>query len=305
MAHPGTHSSSLAGSLLRGPWSSLSLPWLMLAGSALVYSAGAIRLWRKGVFGKGLKWWEPACFAAGWLTLVVAQVSPLAWLSDQLFSAHMTQHELLMLVAAPLIVLGRPMVVMLWALPSAARGRIGLLSQQPTVSRPWRLLTTPLVVWGLDGAALWLWHLPAWFEGALADSNWHLVQHASFLGTAALFWWTIVHGRYGRLGYGMAVLYVFTTMLHSGVLGALFTFAPRTFYATYSRTAPAWNVTPLEDQQLAGLIMWIPFGAVFLIVGLALFAAWMGESDRRLAYGRVHALTHAPKPASPGGSSAE
>lgn len=303
MAHPGTHTSPLADAL-GGPWSALWLPWVMLAISASLYAGGLLRLWRKGVVGKGVRRWEPVCFAAGWLTIVVAQVSPLAWLSEQLFSAHMTQHELLMLIAAPLIVLGRPLVVMLWALPAPVRGRVGFVSQQPMVSRPWRFLTTPLVVWALHGLALWVWHLTSWFEGALASDNWHLVQHACFLGTAALFWWTIVHGRYGRLGYGMAVLYVFTTMLHSGVLGALFTFAPSPFYPTYARTAGAWNVTPVEDQQLAGLIMWIPFGVVFLIVGLALFAAWMGESDKRLAYGRVHALTHPPAPDASGGPGA-
>jgi cytochrome c oxidase assembly factor CtaG len=303
MAHPGTHAASVSDAL-HGPWSTLWLPWGMLALSGALYATGVVRLWRKGALGHGLRPWEPLCFAAGWLTIVVAQVSPLAWLSEQLFSAHMTQHELLMLIAAPLLVLGRPLVVMLWALPANGRRRAGTLVQQPLVARPWRVVTAPIVVWTLHGAALWLWHLPAWYEGALTNDNVHLAQHACFLGTAALFWWTIVHGRYGRVGYGMAVLYVFTTMLHSGVLGALFTFAPRAIYPAYARTAPAWNMTAVEDQQLAGLIMWIPFGLVFLVVGLALFAAWMGESDRRLTLGRAHALTSPANAGPPGGKDA-
>lgn len=293
MAHPGEHTSPWADTL-HGPWSPLWLPWAMLAMSGLMYTVGVLRLWRRGAVGRGLRPWEIGAFALGWLTIVLAQVSPLAWLSEQLFSAHMTQHELLMLVAAPLLVLGRPMVVMMWALPAGARRWAGDLTQEPVVGTPWRFLTTPVVVWALHGAALWLWHLPAWYEGALASDNVHLVQHACFLGTAALFWWTIVHGRYGRIGYGMAVLYVFTTMLHSGLLGAMFTFAPRAIYPAYARTAPSWNVSAVEDQQLAGLIMWIPFGIVFLVVGLALFAAWMGESDKRLSYGRVSALSTHP-----------
>jgi putative membrane protein len=263
----------------------------MLALSALLYTAGVVRLWRKGAIGRGVRRWEILAFATGWLTIVVAQVSPLAWLSEQLFSAHMTQHELLMLIAAPLLVLGRPMVVMMWALPAPGRQTLGTFSQEPFIARPWRVLTAPLTVWALHGAALWIWHVPVLYQGALANDNLHLVQHACFLGTAALFWWTIVQGRYGRIGYGAAVLYVFSTMLHSGLLGALFTFAPTAMYPAYARSALAWNVSPIEDQQLAGLIMWIPFGIVFLILGLALFAAWMGESDRRLAYGRVNALT--------------
>ena len=289
MAHPGEHASPWTDAL-SGPWSSLWLPWTMLAMSAVLYGTGALRLWRRGVIGHGVRRWELLAFAAGWTAIVIAQVSPLAWLSEQLFSAHMTQHELLMLVAAPLLVLGRPMVVMMWGLPAATRQRLGRVSQQPFVGRPWRLLTAPLVVWALHGAALWVWHVPLLYQDALASDNLHLVQHACFLGTAALFWWTIVQGRYGRLGYGAAVVYVFSTMLHSGLLGALFTFAPGTIYPAYSRSAPAWGVSAIEDQQLAGLIMWIPFGIVFLILGLALFAAWMGESDRRLAYGRVTAL---------------
>jgi cytochrome c oxidase assembly factor CtaG len=289
MAHPGEHTSPWSDALT-GPWSALWLPWTMLALSAVLYTTGVVRLWRKGVIGRGLRRWEIVAFACGWLTIVVAQVSPLAWLSEQLFSAHMTQHELLMLIAAPLLVLGRPMVVMMWALPASARHRLGAFSQEPVVARPWRVLTTPLAVWALHGAALWIWHVPSLYQDALASDNVHLLQHACFLGTAALFWWTIVQGRHGRIGYGAAVVYVFSTMLHSGLLGALFTFAPGTIYPSYARTAPAWNVSPLDDQQLAGLIMWIPFGIVFLVLGLALFAAWMGESDRRLAYGRANAL---------------
>jgi cytochrome c oxidase assembly factor CtaG len=263
----------------------------MLAISALLYAAGAIRLWRRGALGHGLRGWEIGAFAAGWIAIVIAQVSPLAWLSEQLFSAHMTQHELLMLIAAPLLVLGRPMVVMMWALPASSRRELGDLTRRRVVSQPCRVLTTPLLVWALHGAALWIWHVPVLYQAVLTNDNLHLVQHACFLGTAILFWWTIVQGRYGRIGYGAAVLYVFSTMLHSGLLGALFTFAPSPIYPAYERSATGWNVSPLEDQQLAGLIMWIPFGIVFLILGLALFAAWMGESDHRLAYGRVNALT--------------
>jgi putative membrane protein len=297
MTHPESHGSPLSA-LMQGPWSADPIPWTLLILSGLAYTAGVVRLWRQhGARPRGLRWWEPLSFAAGWLTIVGAQVSPLDWLSGQLFSAHMTQHELLMLIAAPLLVLGRPLVVMLWALPTTRRRAAGALARRPLIARPWRLLTTPLIVWILHGAALWLWHLPSWYQAAVADDTIHLVQHACFLGTAALFWWTLVHGRYGRGGYGIAVLYVFTTMLHSGMLGALLTFSPHSWYPVYAERAPAWNLAPLEDQQLAGLIMWIPFGVVFLVVGLALFAAWLGESERRRAHGSVEAAVQAAREA--------
>ena len=110
----------------------------------------------------------------------------------------------------------------------------------------------------------------------------HVVQHLCFFGTAALFWWGIVHGRQGRLGYGAAVVYLFVTAVHGGVLGALLTVSPRVWYAPYLAHHPA-GLTPLEDQQLAGLLMWIPAGLAFAAGALFLFAAWLRQSDRRVA----------------------
>ena len=92
----------------------------------------------------------------------------------------------------------------------------------------------------------------------------------------------MLHGRYGRLGYGAAVIYMFATAMHSGVLGALLTVAPYPWYRDYLTTTSSWGYTPLEDQQVAGLIMWIPASIVFLVAGLAFLAAWLRESERRV-----------------------
>jgi putative membrane protein len=118
----------------------------------------------------------------------------------------------------------------------------------------------------------------------------HALQHASFLGTALLFWWALVHGREGRMGYGASVFYLFATAMHSGGLGALLTFAPAPWYGDYAGTTVAWGLTPLEDQQLAGLIMWIPAGAAYVVAGLILLAAWMREAERRAARWQERAL---------------
>ena len=152
-------------------------------------------------------------------------------------------------------------------------------------ARTWRLLTGPLMVFLLHGVALWIWHVPALFEAALHDEAIHAVQHVSFLLTAALFWWGMVHGRYGRAGYGAAVAYVFLTAIHSTVLGALLTVAPSVWYRSYEGTAAARHLDALADQQLAGLVMWVPSGVIFIVGGLALFAAWLGESERRVELG--------------------
>jgi cytochrome c oxidase assembly factor CtaG len=116
------------------------------------------------------------------------------------------------------------------------------------------------------------------YEWAVENEAVHAVQHATFVGTSVLFWWGLVYGRYGRAGYGASVFFVFTTAVHTGLLGALFTLSTHPFYGIYAQRAP----DPIADQQLAGLVMWIPAGFVLTIAGIGLFAAWLGESERRL-----------------------
>lgn len=262
----------------------------LLGLTSWLYARGLAELWRRAGGRKGIRGWEAACFGAGWLTLVIAIVSPLHPLGEMLFSAHMAQHEVLILVAAPLLVLGQPLVAFLWALPAAARSRVAAWTSARPVAATWRTLTAPLMVFLIHGIALWIWHAPVLYQAALEREAIHLLQHASFFGTAALFWWALIHGRYGRIGYGVAVFYVFATALHSGVLGALLTFAPRVWYPFYAERSAAWGLTALEDQQLAGLIMWVPSGAVFVAVGLALFAAWLGEAERRATLSQTEQL---------------
>ena len=252
----------------------------MLATGAL-YVAGVSRLRARAGRGRGVRSWQLGAFAAGWIALVLALLSPVAAISEVLFSVHMTQHEILILVAAPLLVLGRPIVPFLWALSPRWRLRIGTWSRNRYWSAAWKALTGPLVVWLLHGLALWVWHLPALYQAALGSAAIHAIEHTCFLATACLFWWALIHGRYGRVGYGVAVVFVFATAVHSEALGALLTFAPRVWYPLYAMRSSATGLDALEDQRLAGLIMWIPFGVIFLILGLGLFAAWLGEAERR------------------------
>lgn len=238
--------------------------------------AATLALYLVGVTRVRVPRLELLAFLTGWLVLVVSLLSPIATWSEQWFSVHMTQHELLMLVAAPLITLGRPLVPMMWALPAAwRRGMKGGAGLSPL----WSRLTAPVAVFVLHAAALWVWHLPPLYQAAVLDDRVHALQHVMFTGTACLFWWGLTRGRYGRLGYGAAVFYVFATALHSGGLGALITFAAAPLYPLYTQRSP--GVDPLVDQQLAGLIMWIPAGLVMMIFGLALLSAWLGESERR------------------------
>src|SRR5215213_6680801 len=247
--------------------------------SGLLYAMGAVRLRRVNTHAIGAL--EIGCFIAGWLTLVIALISPLHPWGAVLFSAHMTQHELLMLVAAPLLVLGRPMIPFLWAFPKRTARHLSTWTKATAWQRIWGGITAPFVAWLIHAVLLWGWHVPFLFQATLRSEWAHGFQHASFFGSALLFWWAVLHGRERALGYGAAVLYMFTTALHSSLLGALLTFSSTVWYPVYNGTTPSWGLTALEDQQLGGLIMWIPAGIVYIIAGLALFAKWLRESETR------------------------
>ena len=139
-----------------------------------------------------------------------------------------------------------------------------------------------------------MWHAPTLFQATLNNDLIHSLQHLSFLLSALLFWWALLRGREARTGYGMAVLYVFTTGVHSSVLGALLTFSPRVWYPVYAESTGGWGLNALADQQIGGLIMWVPAGLIFLGAGLALFANWIRQPARAavicLAFGLVPAL---------------
>jgi putative membrane protein len=252
-----------------------------LAISATVYAIGLVRLWRRAGAARGVRTMNVLAFAGGLAAVIIALLSPLDALSDILFSAHMGQHELLMLVAAPLLIMGRPWLTAAWALPAAWRGRILERFARQPARRVWRLATGPVTILLLHAAALWIWHVPALFERALAHETVHAFQHLCFFVTAALFWWALIQGRYGRAGYGAGALFVFMTALHSGILGALITLTGQVLYPLHGARSQAAGVDQLRDQQLAGLLMWIPGGVILIVLGLALFAAWLGEVERR------------------------
>jgi putative membrane protein len=245
-----------------------------LAITIAVYATGLWRLHRRGALSH-LPRWEIASFLLGWAVLAIALLSPMATMAEWLFSAHRTQHELLMLVAAPLLALGRPLVAMLWAMPERWRRASTTLAGGGVIS----FVTSPVVVFAVHAVALWVWHVPVLYEAAVVDEGIHIIQHISFTGTAALFWWSLIRGRYGRLGYGAALLYIFATALHSGGLGALLALSGRPWYPLY--VDRAGTMDPLVDQQLGGMLMWVPSGIVMLLFALALFAAWLGEAERR------------------------
>jgi putative membrane protein len=239
--------------------------------SAWLYWRGVRTVWGRAGRGHGVQTWQTLCFGGGLLSLLVALESPLDSLSADLFAAHMVQHMLLILVAGPLLVLGSPLLPFLWAVPETSRRRLGAwLVRLNPVGRP-------VVAFCLHSLALWAWHLPRLYEAALANRGVHALEHLSFLGTAILFWWSILHA--GRLGYGSGVVFVFGLALETTILGALLTFAEAPWYSAHLTPAPVWGLSALEDQQLAGLTMWVPGGGIYLIVALRLFFIWLTVPD--------------------------
>jgi putative membrane protein len=279
-----------------GSWTWDPLPLASIVGISALYAVGVFRLWKTAGVGHGLRRVHVASFVAGVLALGLALLSPLDRLSDYLFSAHMSQHELLMVVAAPLIILARPFAAYLWVLPRQGRVAVGHWLQRPRVHWAWQFLTAPLLVLVLHAAVRWIWHVPTLFEAAMQHDLLHAFQHLTFFASAALFWWALVNGRYGRAGYGLAVLFVFATAVHTSILGALISVAPRLLYPIYGSRTVSAGWAPLQDQEVAGLIMWVPSGILFLLTALALFAAWLGEAERRArrADGDRGALTAGP-----------
>jgi putative membrane protein len=276
---------SAAPSVWSVPWSwelGIILPLAMLFG---VYAVGAIR---RGHFN--LLRWRHASFFAGWLSLFLALTSPIHELSEQLFSAHMLQHEIMILVSAPLIAAAQPAVTCLWAFAPHHRPGIGgwvhWMEQMPLV----RFISTPLIAWLLEAAALWIWHIPTLYQATLRSDWIHAAQHLSFFLTAVLFWSALYGVGRSAMSYGAGTFYVFGTAVHCGALGALLTFSTVLWYPVYAQTTALWGLTPLQDQQLGGVIMWVPSGVVFIIIALAMFAKWLSESDRRLKLGTLEAL---------------
>ncbi|NUS38938.1 MAG: cytochrome c oxidase assembly protein [Lysobacter sp.] len=258
-------------------------PWVVgpLAISLLWYAAGLLRLRRRSMAATHRH--GALYFLAGWLVLAAALVTPLHEAGERSFAAHMAEHELLMLAAAPLLVLARPLGIALWAFPQPLRQ--ALASGGRVVGAAWRALTAPVAATLLQAVALWLWHAPRLFDLALAHDGWHVVQHLSFLCTALLFWWAMLCGR-GERRLGLAIGCLFFTATISGALGALMAFSSSPWYAGYATSGlDAFGLTPAEDQQLAGLLMWVPGGMVHAGAGLALLARRLAAGGR----GRVDA----------------
>jgi putative copper resistance protein D len=223
--------------------------------------------------------WRLVSWLAGLGAIVVALASPVEAYDTTLFSAHMIQHLLLTMVAAPLLVLAAPITLLLRVSTPDARRRWIL----PVLhSRIVRVLSHPIVAWGLFAAVMWLTHFSPLFDAALEDETLHRLEHALYLGSALLFWWPVVGADPSphRLGYPARLFYLALGMPLSSFLGLVIYSAQTVLYPHYLTLERAWGPSPLDDQRLAGGIMWVVGDAAFVLALVLVVAAWLRHEER-------------------------
>jgi putative membrane protein len=269
---------AVSPAILWRSWNFDSLVLGLLLAAAWGYRRGTRRLWARAGRWRGIGRRPMTAFVLGLGILVIALVSPLDRLGSTLLSAHMAQHGLLVTIAPVLLLLGKPGVAFAWALPPGwSKGSVAAVTWRP-LAKAGLWLSRPFPAAALHGLALWIWHAPALFEAAVEREWLHTLEHASFFGSALLFWRVLLEARSGER-VGLALAAAFATLMHGGLLGGLITMARRPLYAWYEGLAQPWGLTALDDQQLAGLLMWVPMGLVYFGACLGLAARLMTPMD--------------------------
>jgi putative membrane protein len=262
---------------------------LVLVGVPLLtalLAVGWVRLGRRSATPLTAR--RPALGVAGLGAIVVALASPLDALAHERFAAHMLQHMLLTMVAAPLLLLADPFPAALWALPPALRRRLarGLVRGAPLRAVAARLIA-PWTAGLLHVATLWAWHLPLFYDAAVTDPMLHALEHLGFFVTALLFWWPVISPA-PRLasppGPGARVLYLVLAAFQTAALGLLLAAAETPLYASYAGAADA-----MADQARGGIIMWALGGAVDMLAVLAVLWSFL-RSQERPAIDRARAV---------------
>lgn len=268
-------------------WTMWRPPLVLLAAIGLlgvVYARGLRALRRRAGPDRVVSPLRARCFAGGLSAIVLAVATPLDLVSAALFSAHMVQHLLLVLVAGPLLALGRAELVLLWAIAPRARRALARGWMRATWLRAatgWLVL--PAAAWLLHTIVLWAWHMPRLYDAAARSEAVHVLEHATFVVTAVLFARPlVVRGARAAatLAPGGSLLYLFAAAMQSGVLGALLALAGTPWYASHLATTGPWGLTPMEDQQIAGALMWGPAGMAYLAAMLWEMRRWIGDAER-------------------------
>jgi len=263
----GSHEGTLG-------WTLSPVLLVPLALSLVIYLVGWSRLSKRASTPV-----RPRLFLSGWTVLTLSLVSPLHEAGERSFTMHMIEHELIMLVATLLLAASGAGGVLAWGLPRPLRQALGGGWKSPLQSL-WRRLTEPVTATMVQAAVMWAWHAPPLFDRALDSLGWHIAQHACFFISALLFWWAMLHPRGRSAGYGLSAACLFATSLIGGALGALMSFSSSPWYADYAAMGMTGiGLDPVNDQRLAGLIMWIPGGLVHGVAAMILFYKWLKSTE--------------------------
>jgi len=243
-------------------------PWTLaaLAVAAGLYLRGWLVLHRRheGRWHRG----QPIAFLAGLTSLFLALASPIEPFGALLLQVHMLQHLLLMMVAPPLLWLGAPLFPLLVGFPGPIRAYWAVpLLRAPFLRRSFQKLTHPVFAWVLFTAAIWFWHLPQTYELALRSQSWHYLQHGFFLSAALLFWYPVIRPFPSRPTWSpwLLIPYLILADVQNTLLSALLTFSDRPLYSFYAELPRLGNLSALDDQAAAGVLMWVPGSVVFLV----------------------------------------
>lgn len=253
--------------------------FLILGLLTAMYWHGIRQLWQQAGHGRGISHRQMMIFLSGVAALLVALISPLDILGQQLGFVHVVQHMMLIMVAAPLLVLGSTGQALTWSLPVPMRSML---------SRSYRrlrrlgmrryVLWQPILIWTCFALVLWLLHVPELYEAALRNRFLHDLQHIAFVIAACLFWRVVLDPISSlRLNPMLGVMYLFATCLQCSAMGVFMAFSPSVWYSAYIDTTPAWGMSPLLDQQIAGYVMWIPACFIYAIAAAVIFGHWLQE----------------------------
>jgi cytochrome c oxidase assembly factor CtaG len=238
-----------------------------------IFLAGQWKLRQRSSLPRMRSW----LFLGGWTVLTLSLVSPLHTGGERSFTLHMIEHELIMLVATLMLAGSSVGGIMAWGLPAPLRRALAGGWKAPLAAL-WRRLTEPLTATIVQALVLWVWHAPALFDRALQSDGWHAAQHISFVAASLLFWVAMLDPRRG--GYLLSAACLFLTTLIEGALGALMSLSQSPWYSAYADMGLSGiGLDPTTDQQLAGLIMWIPGGVVHGAAALALLYRWLSTSE--------------------------
>ncbi len=263
-AHAGKHPDRAGWTF--DPWVTIPLALFLI-----LFLVGRQRLMRRSAYASRSPW----LFLGGWTALTLALVSPLHEGGEHSFTLHMIEHELIMLIAAFLLAASQAGGILAWGLPAATRQWLGGSWKAP-LARLWRQLTEPMTATVIQAVVMWVWHAPTLFDRALESRGWHIAQHLSFIVASLLFWWAMIYPRRG--GYLLSAACLFLTSLVEGALGALMALSQSPWYSAYAAMGLSGiGLDPVTDQQLAGLVMWIPGGVAHGAAALWLLHRWLSS----------------------------